>query len=182
MAKTQEYTRQKIITELREQVFELTAQLQRCARERDEWKATALDCDRRSEEWKKRFVDACESAQVKALREALEESARSLEWIAGRQRDPEGESHSDVMQEVRRYASSRAGIARAALASEAASVPLLPKTLNILEFHEGTAKPEHEGAEPTIRVNGEDWATMLAEVRAVAGPAAPEAAGTKEGE
>ncbi len=37
---------------------------------------------------------------------------------------------------------------------------------DLLAFHEGSARPEFEGAEPTVRVNGEDHAELLAKVRA----------------
>ena len=43
----------------------------------------------------------------------------------------------------------------------------LRKTLELLEFHEGSAKPEREGGNPVIWVNGQDWADLLAEVRKV---------------
>lgn len=36
---------------------------------------------------------------------------------------------------------------------------------SLLSFHEGCAKPEFDGAHPTIRVNGEDWEGLLRQVR-----------------
>lgn len=42
----------------------------------------------------------------------------------------------------------------------------LGTALGILEFHEGSGAPEFPGAEPTIRINAEDFATVLAAVRA----------------
>lgn len=51
-----------------------------------------------------------------------------------------------------------------------ASCPELIKALqsaeDLLEFHEGSAKPEFPGAYPTIRMNGEDAAVLLEIVRA----------------
>ena len=45
--------------------------------------------------------------------------------------------------------------------------PSAETALSILEFHEGSAKPTHEGAQPSISINGEDFAQVLAEVRAM---------------
>lgn len=42
----------------------------------------------------------------------------------------------------------------------------LGEALGILEFHEGSGAPEFPGAHPTIRINAEDFATVLAAVRA----------------
>lgn len=53
--------------------------------------------------------------------------------------------------------------ARAAVADAFAA---LSATEELLAFHEGSAKPEFEGAHPTVRVNGEDWAELTAKVRA----------------
>lgn len=41
----------------------------------------------------------------------------------------------------------------------------------LFEFHEGSAKPEFEGAYPTIRVNGTDWSEGLAKIAAALAPA-----------
>jgi hypothetical protein len=37
---------------------------------------------------------------------------------------------------------------------------------DLLSFHEGSAKPERDGAHPTVRINGEDFNVALAVVRA----------------
>jgi hypothetical protein len=37
---------------------------------------------------------------------------------------------------------------------------------DVLEFHEGSAKPLHEGAHPSVIINGDDHALMLADARA----------------
>lgn len=42
----------------------------------------------------------------------------------------------------------------------------LRKADDLLGFHEGSAKPEFEGARPTVRINGEDHAELLAVLRA----------------
>lgn len=44
---------------------------------------------------------------------------------------------------------------------------------DLLEFHEGSAKPQYEGAFPSIRVNGKDWEDLLAAVRAALAKACP---------
>jgi hypothetical protein len=41
---------------------------------------------------------------------------------------------------------------------------------DLLAFHEGSAKPEFEGAHPTVRVNGDDWAELTLKVRAALAP------------
>lgn len=42
----------------------------------------------------------------------------------------------------------------------------LRKADDLLGRHEGSAKPEFEGARPTVRINGEDHAELLAVLRA----------------
>lgn len=44
------------------------------------------------------------------------------------------------------------------------------EALSLLEFHEGSAKPERPLAHPTVRINGEDFARVLALLRAALVP------------
>lgn len=48
----------------------------------------------------------------------------------------------------------------------------LVKAEELLSFHEGSAKPEFDGAHPTVRINGEDFAILLADIRAALSKAA----------
>lgn len=44
---------------------------------------------------------------------------------------------------------------------------------DLLAFHDGSAAPEHDGAQPTVRINGEDHRAALATVRAALAKASP---------
>lgn len=59
-----------------------------------------------------------------------------------------------------------------------AASPTMYETLvlaeELLSFHEGCAKPEFDGAHPTLRINGEDFANLLADIRAALSKAAGE--------
>lgn len=50
----------------------------------------------------------------------------------------------------------------------------LVKAEELFSFHEGSAKPEFDGAHPTVRINGEDFAILLADIRAALSKAAGE--------
>lgn len=42
----------------------------------------------------------------------------------------------------------------------------LERALYLMEFHEGSARPEFAGAQPTVRINGEDFSEVLGHLRA----------------
>ena len=52
------------------------------------------------------------------------------------------------------------------IAAAPSLVECLASSEELLSFYEGSASPEFDGAEPTVRINGEDFAGLLANIRA----------------